>query len=205
MQRLLLWTASLTIVLIVSMLSARLIGSRNKIPGAAIFDPGDCPQPCWHGIQPGKTTLDEAEAILRADPLFSDIRREQPVVRFDLDWTINSNPIYFGGIRAENNVVTKIWIMSYWLHDGVPLTDAMLALGSPQSISVCDGVSGRHATMKFAEKVTLYTELRSTNIALDYLPIVQSAHYTSDKEPNLHPLSGWRGFSDRWLVNVSQC
>jgi hypothetical protein len=204
MQRLLVWTASLTIVLCISMLSARLIGSRNKVPGAAIFDPGDCSQPCWHGIQPGKTTLDEAEAILRADPLFSDIRREQPVVRFDLEWTINSNPIYGGGVRAENNVVTKIWIMSYWLHDGVPLTDAMLALGSPQSISVCSGPSGRHATMIFSEKVTVNTELRSTDISLAYLPIVQAAHYPADSDLDVYPASAWRGFGT-WLVKIPDC
>jgi hypothetical protein len=197
MKRLSWWTSSISILLIVLILSARLVGSRNKVPGAAIFDPGNCPQPCWHGIQPGKTTLDEAEAILRADPLFSDIRREQPVVRFHLDWTINSNPVYYGGVHAENNVITKIWIIISPIntHDGVPLMDAILAIGSPQSIFTCIGMSARGSIVKFSEKLTLTAWFVGEAINLDNWSFVETAYYTSGEiEPEDYSMQRWRGF-----------
>jgi hypothetical protein len=54
---------------LVMMVAAAVYAGGRKEWSASMraFDPGDCAQPCWHGIQPGKTTLDQAEAFLRAD------------------------------------------------------------------------------------------------------------------------------------------
>ncbi len=40
---------------------------RTPIVVAQLSNPGNCTQPCWHGIQPGQTTMAEARKILDAD------------------------------------------------------------------------------------------------------------------------------------------
>jgi hypothetical protein len=63
-----------TLVLILLVMFALvLIGARaNSVPTpdsvSALFRPSPgCRPPCWHGITPEKTTIEEAVAILRGD------------------------------------------------------------------------------------------------------------------------------------------
>jgi hypothetical protein len=54
-------------VLVLLIVVARVIGSTNKLPALAMLDPGNCPQPCWHGIRPGGTSYENAKEIILAD------------------------------------------------------------------------------------------------------------------------------------------
>src|SRR5690606_1648114 len=47
--------------------------------------PPDCAMPCWQGIQPGKTSLDEAIALLERSPWVSEI---YPALN-SVDWEWN--------------------------------------------------------------------------------------------------------------------
>jgi hypothetical protein len=66
--RLLVGTAVAVAALALIMVAIRLVGGWSAPSAAvAILDLGTCPQPCWFGIQPGKTTFRQALAIFEAN------------------------------------------------------------------------------------------------------------------------------------------
>lgn len=70
MRRLLTFIVALVAILVALMLWSRSRSTINTSPLAAVLRPDStCPQPCWHGIRLGRTTLDEAEALLRNEPV----------------------------------------------------------------------------------------------------------------------------------------
>src|SRR5436853_5924144 len=70
MIRLCNWTVRAIVISIVLLALARIVGTAQSSPLMAVLDVGPCIQPCWHGIQPGLTTLPQAAQILRADSRF---------------------------------------------------------------------------------------------------------------------------------------
>src|SRR5689334_8090131 len=87
---------------------SRGLSQQNAPPNARLFATGNCAQPCWHGIQPGKTTLNEAEAILRADMAsVTAVGRQNPVIRCSIYWTMPSKPEFSGcAYSQDGNVIT---------------------------------------------------------------------------------------------------
>jgi hypothetical protein len=48
-----------------------------------ILPPADCPMPCWQGVRPGVTTVDEAASILQAHPWVERVTIEaQPLFHY---------------------------------------------------------------------------------------------------------------------------
>jgi hypothetical protein len=71
MRHLLFVTITLTVTVVLLIFGVRVWGSTidTSPPAIAKFSAEQCdPDPCWHGIQPGKTGLAQAEAILEAMP-----------------------------------------------------------------------------------------------------------------------------------------
>lgn len=50
------------------LIGASLISRIATAPSNSVLTPTDCSQPCWNGIQPGQTTLQEVVQRLSADP-----------------------------------------------------------------------------------------------------------------------------------------
>jgi hypothetical protein len=71
MITLLRWSAALAFVIGLSLFAVRVVGGRNRSPAALMSDAGQCTQPCWLGIRPGQTTLDQAQAIFAASGTLS--------------------------------------------------------------------------------------------------------------------------------------
>src|SRR5438552_5385841 len=69
MSRLVGYTVSVLLTLVILLVMARVVGGTIKPSGFALFQLNQCsPEPCWHDIQPGVTTVEQARAILAADP-----------------------------------------------------------------------------------------------------------------------------------------
>jgi hypothetical protein len=71
MRQLLFIITTTVVVVIMLIFGARTLGSAKEpsISAMAKFAAEQCdPQPCWHGIQPGKTSAAQAEALLAALP-----------------------------------------------------------------------------------------------------------------------------------------
>src|SRR5262245_61118383 len=79
-MRAIVWFMGLFFSFVILVILVRSIGLANAstqpIEDAAKPDP-TCPQPCWHGITIGQTSVDEAVSILQANyPYFSHVTRD---------------------------------------------------------------------------------------------------------------------------------
>ena len=100
----------------------------------------NCAAPCWNGIQPGVTTIDEAVAFLAADRTIADYQ----LTPGKLSWWWNGDQIAaldssgraFHG-RMEYAIANgEDRISSIVLDTTIPLGDVQLTLGSPDSITL---------------------------------------------------------------------
>lgn len=122
-------------------------------PARAFFAAGDCPMPCWHGILPGITPREEAEAILAAHPWIAlsettDLPNVPYSGTYDLwSWTaafpfptpINRPDIAFtDGVigyldRRREGEIARVGGME--MTTGLRLADVWRLLGAPRSIA----------------------------------------------------------------------
>lgn len=119
-----------TLMFLLFSLTARALGS-TQAPNPALtgFHLG-CegqPQPCWYGITPGLTTVDEAAQMLNYQSL-------EISGRYRSVWTLiyRENSLNCSAqIRHEHSVIHSITISGC---SGVLLGDLVIALGTPQGI-----------------------------------------------------------------------
>jgi hypothetical protein len=73
-MRLLKWITGCFVVLNLLMVSALWVGQTSPYIAASILRSQTCKLPCWHGIEPGKTTFQQARTLLQNDPDVSSLR-----------------------------------------------------------------------------------------------------------------------------------
>ncbi|MBX3081682.1 MAG: hypothetical protein KF716_08600 [Anaerolineae bacterium] len=76
MRRFLTYTLGLFITTVLILTSLNVVGALMQPPALSIFVPQHCsPHPCWYGLQPGKTSIQQARTILdsSAEPVGNDI------------------------------------------------------------------------------------------------------------------------------------
>lgn len=102
--------------------------------------PEDCEAPCWHGIRPGLTTLDEAVALLEAQSDVESVRVSAGKISWW--WTGEQNPIYDANGRAFDGRIETVFVegetrvSSIVLNTTKPLGDYATALGDPDNITL---------------------------------------------------------------------
>lgn len=99
--------------------------------------PDGCSMPCWHGIQPGSTTVTEAAEILQALPFIDDVRVASGMISW---WWSDSRPsVYVQTGRAFDGRIETAMIngedrvTSIVLQTTMTLGQMELALGDPDS------------------------------------------------------------------------
>ncbi len=106
----------------------------NEAARALLFPPEGCLMPCWEGIRPGHTRIDEALSLLRAHPWITEIDesfyhlygvywRWSPL-RPPLIQERGSNTLWFD----SQNRVSSVELLTH-----IRLGDARLLLGAPAS------------------------------------------------------------------------
>src|SRR5437870_2552846 len=95
------------IIFVVTLVGVRLVGALSQPNALDVIRAAQCtPMPCWQGIQPGKTTMDEAKAILTANTAFTVLDVSRPG---DLCWYSADGPFWRNcahpGWDANSNVV----------------------------------------------------------------------------------------------------
>jgi hypothetical protein len=136
------FTVASIVVLALLIVTARAIGSTNKPPALAILDPGDCPQPCWHGIRPGVTTSGQALALLEADSTLIKGTGIPDQIHFPFWYRISQKAWVLSiwiNAHAPNVPVYRI---THWLpHEALQLGDIINFLGTPVAITHCSEMS----------------------------------------------------------------
>jgi hypothetical protein len=154
------FTIASIVVLALLIVAARAIGSTNTPPALAMLDPGDCPQPCWHGIRPGVTTVEEAKAILNATSIPSAIGYLDPNIGC---WKVSSANNTFWLVCPGKPVVSNfIPDLELWPpEDTLRLGEVVSYYGKPIKTMSLDFDMGLDATVGHKQYKAVVLELES--------------------------------------------
>ena len=201
MQRLLICTFAIIAVLSILSFASRLLGARTEPPAAiALLDSGDCPQPCWHGIRPGVTTIDEAKALLRIDKTVTRVEQTE----LQLCWQLPERLATEDGRsclfrHAESRQVTSLGLSIS--SDAMQLGDAFLLFGSPRWI---DGCQEQPLTILYFDRGTyifLAPSLQTQSWRLrPEMTVLQIGYFDEGGFKQRGYLPRWQGF-----VTVPSC
>src|SRR5258708_17275910 len=149
--------------------------SASSSLAALILDARGCAQPCWHGIQPGKTTFQEGQVLLQADTRFiahlgNGQQDHIAGPEKNLCWLVMVNPTWHG--CASSYEVTEGPLMRVDLLPSriVPmrLGEALAIFGTPVASTVCLQAHAQYAAVYFAANVSVITLITEpTHPALD--------------------------------------
>ncbi len=138
MIRPLAYTAALALTLITLLVTTRVVGGTIRPPAIAMFQAQQCgPEPCWHGIQPGVTTIEQAKAILSADrALVADLG-----FYFDNCWYFVPFPswkICLGPLHGfSSDVITYVYVRFESAPEAPRLGDMLPLFGEPVASKLC--------------------------------------------------------------------
>lgn len=135
--RLLYLIVALVVILAISVGGVRALRGTARKPLAALFSEvalaDGLKQPCWHGVCPGQQTIDQAQAILDADPSLTANSLGGVSPPYELRcW--ETQPVanrYSVCVQAENGLVKEISLESFGVDDSIsPETESVnLRLG----------------------------------------------------------------------------
>ncbi len=212
MRRLLLWTAIGIGSMALALAGVRVVGALTRTGAAAMLDAGPCAQPCWHGIQPGQTTFEDAQTLLRGRTDVLDVAYS--TVDSHLHWITATEPPWRGrGFRwsaAGGGAVD--FILMEPPPDVMRLGDAVAIFGAPVVSTLCwrfdnnqPNLAGKlprpflgaHVYFNGDVEVLAYNPTRPTERRFDPDMVVWSVTYNyPDQEPPYRfdaPI--WRGFT----------
>ncbi len=122
-----------------------LIRAQPYVPAALdrfLTPPPGCKVPCFMGIQPGKTTVEQALAILRANEAITQVQVRRPYyAQHSLNWRWVDEPqnryeSYTFLIEAGRiDWPTVPWQAWYTLPSDITLGDVQLVLGEPAHVT----------------------------------------------------------------------
>jgi hypothetical protein len=100
-----------------------------------ILNDPDCAPPCWNGITPGVTTMDEAWAIIQAEPGLIDlVYSGGETSRAGIDWTF-SNADGWGTVYSSSTDYSTVYKVCFFQTSGhfplFSLEEALEYLGEP--------------------------------------------------------------------------
>ena len=110
---------------------------RDDAAMRAFFAPdGDCELPCWFGIRPGETRLEDAVAILKAHPwvgrqmVDADISSPERAGALWWEWN-GSQPAYIDGTREGRLAMRGNVVQYIVLPTTIPMGDVQAVFGVP--------------------------------------------------------------------------
>ncbi len=207
MTRLLVGTAVMVAALALIMAAIRLIGGWAAPPAAtAILDNGACPQPCWFGIQPGKTTFRQAQAILEANHFQTHLTLGSELnVTLDTGWVGMIWRRSHGGETLSILDTPIQYILLYppvWPPDNIRLGEAVILFGEPLASALCPLVSGRVSSFSgFSGTVFFQDNIEVGVVSYEsrFDPQMRvwsiTYHYPAEEPPYRFDMPPWRGFA----------
>ncbi len=144
MRRLLIRTSLLVAVFALLIGGARIVGSLNKAPAAALFESWYCsPQPCWHGLRPGATTFNQAQALLAADAtIISALDHSSSTLCWQMKATAIQT-VCAGPIKETlDSPIGYMFMVLNRDQDALRLGEAIRLFGPPRGAKLCWWRSG---------------------------------------------------------------
>lgn len=118
----------------------RGVSSPNTDIQTLLTAPPDCAAPCWNGIQPAHTSVEDAVSLLAVDPSVADYQVTPGKISWwwngDQPALLSASGRAFHGRMEFEQVDGEDRITSIVLASAIALGDAQLALGDPDSITL---------------------------------------------------------------------
>ncbi len=173
---------------------------------AQFLEPGNCAQPCWHGIQPGKTTMAEARTILDADAGL-ELQRDSVV---SPEWRSTQAP---WGVRVVGTyLVGDLDVAGISVLPDVQLGDLVLAFGQPIGYRLQMMTDSAEGIVYFENHIQANVGMIYFALAPPYtemLPFTpkMSIHHISYSGPDSLPckLNPWPGYSKAPPPTIWRC
>ncbi len=131
------WVITVSITLLI--IALRLTARPDQHTAAFFAPPADCALPCWQGITPGATTIDEAVALLEANTWVEGITRtDSPPSTALVNWTWSSDyPYGSGSTEPPPTLIGRggvVW--QVYLPTNLRFGDVWALLGAPDGGTV---------------------------------------------------------------------
>jgi hypothetical protein len=202
--RLTAYTLSILLSLVLLLVTARAVGGAIRTSNFALFQGHQCsPEPCWHGIQPGITTIAQARAILAAD---HDLAANLATY-YDNCWYVVSIPswkICIGPLLGEHgDVIDYVYLRFESAQEAPHLGDVLTLFGEPVGSKLCwyrFGVGnnrsfiGADVYFENGLYVGAYNAHEPDSFRLDPNRTVFLVSYARRYRPRI---PGWRGFVEQ--------
>ncbi|MCC7451631.1 MAG: hypothetical protein IT324_29760 [Anaerolineae bacterium] len=195
MRYLFIMTAGLTVVFALLGLGARGIGASSTPTLATMLEAGNCSQPCWRGIQPGRTTFAEARMLLRNDPIWDN-------VTFDsngrLTWEMTDTPGWRGSATGSRYTETRT-IQSVDLippRGTVKLGEIVTLIDTPRRLRFCDRSRSDHIHLFFEGNLEVVA-VNPEGGSIDQIEpdlVIRSIRYYSSGASGIYNAYDWQGF-----------
>lgn len=204
MRRLLFRTSGLIAVLGLLLVGIRIASNGNPSPAAALFEAWACsPQPCWHGLRPGETTFNQAQALLAADAtLISAMDHSSATLCWKMRAAVQT--ICVGQVRETlNSPIEYLFMELNRDQAALRLGEAIRLYGPPIGARLCwwrSGLDFNHPTpalvadVYFANGVYVaaYNPQQPTQWQFDPDMTVFAMSFAAGREYRSIP--AWRGF-----------
>jgi hypothetical protein len=200
--------ATLTVLLSI----ARWIGGLDGPPvSLAMLETGACSQPCWHGVKPGKTSLDQV-AELAYSQSRENYNSAQMLYANEYCWKIPSERTWHGCVRRNwaSNPGTPIESLELEPPDGaLRLGDTFRVFGEPVAAESCQSSPGLSnskivAQLYFRDHiiVTVSHPFQPDNTRLSPAMAVRWMYYYAPTASGyVEGIPSWRGFSTQLAVD----
>lgn len=205
MKYVLILAVGLITIFSLAVAGARAIGTQDKPSVVAILDSGDCPQPCWQGIQPGKTTLREARTLVASGSMWGAASYDS---NGRLTWEMAS-PGGWRSIATGSRYSSRSTIQTIELippRGAVKLGDIVTNFDNPLRMRYCDrNRTPDHIHLFFdgsVEVIAINTEGNAID-RLDPDLLIRSIRYHSPGTANSYNAVDWEGFVSK--ENVETC
>jgi hypothetical protein len=164
-------TLALTFVLA---LAASQAQQRDDDVRTFLLPPEGCEAPCWQGIRPGVTTLDEAVALLEANPWVERVivDTDSPFTFIYLDWNDQAPifarnvsprlPLYMWVRRGFVQLIVVPTLIPYgdvWSLLGAPATGTFAVSGYRTSMTLGARPNTRHTAIYYDGRVVVDTRV----------------------------------------------
>lgn len=165
----LMWLLALLAVPLVSAACFGFLPAPPPVQDESLVTGQPCLPPCWHGIHPGHTSVDEAIQIVQSLAFVesgSATRRSHDLPAGDeeeVDWKYRgaTHPTHGGMLSVRNGVISRIRV---FLPRAMRLSDVLATQGQPVQVSASRGMvqgeqSGYYLTFYYPEHGLMLTSI----------------------------------------------
>lgn len=207
-------TVVITLIVLLLVLAVRWLGSLRRNPLAEILqsDIGPISQACWNHICPGRTSFDEADALIRAQPdRVSHIDfHKYPGSSTSLCWSdvqLLGATVCAEQSEPDVDIIDNVQIGPLWDDFPVSLGDVISLFGAPSSTNLC---VRRWPDLQNSQAVSVEITYSAGHVTVDAynshllawkIDPAQTVHYIEISHSHAPLLYGgvtwdWRGFID---------